>query len=130
MLALVASCRCSLLLDPSILVLIQGEGLPLYSIIDFLDELHLEVLLRIDTLDHLGEVNDCHAALGCVRVVKRCLHHHRGVGEKEDALSAHLTLDLVATLRVVCDKLLAKALHHSVNDLTLAWQAESEQYCS
>jgi len=118
------------LLNARILVFIEREGLPLDCIINFLDELKLQILLRVNSLDHLGEVFDCHAALGSAGVVKRCLHHHSSVRKQENALSAHLTLDLVTALGVVRDELLSEALHHTVNDLTLTGQAEAKKHRS
>lgn len=126
LLALVGGGRGGLLFNPRVLILIQSEWFPLDRVIDLLDELGLQILLRVDTFDHLGEVVDCHSTFGRVRVMQRCLHHHCGVGEQEDALSGHLTLDSIAAPWVIANKLFTKYFHDSVHDLSLSWEAEAE----
>jgi len=61
--------------------------------------------------------------------VERSLHHHGGVREQVDALSGHLALTVVTPIGIVRHELLSKPLHHSVDNLALAWQPEALQYC-
>ena len=128
MLSLIRGRRGCLLTDPSIFVLIECEWLSLNCIVDLLDKFRLEVLLRIDTLDHLGEVFHRHATLRRVRVVQRSLHHHGRIGQQKDTLSGHLSLDGLATFWVIGDELLSEALHDSIDDLAFARQAETKQH--
>mmetsp|Transcript_28910 Transcript_28910/g.27833 ORF Transcript_28910/g.27833 Transcript_28910/m.27833 type:complete len:248 (-) Transcript_28910:127-870(-) len=112
----------SLQLDPSVVVLHQGEGLLLNVVVDPLQEVIRQVPAIVNSLCHLDEIFHRHSTLDGLRVVQGGLQHHHRIRQQVDALRGPKRVG------VIFAELFSELLHDSVDFLAFSWNPEARQH--